>query len=295
MAPSDAIAYAAGGIILAGLSLLPFWWIALRFPKRMIRQNFLGRRLPVIGGLAVLTAGVPAGALLAIFAERLRHSTALHASLAFLIAFAGLGSLGLIDDLFGDRSAGGFRGHIGKLLKDRSVTTGLIKLVGGGIFSLLAAYSVCLDQAGGNLLAARLAIIVLYGACIALSANTFNLVDLRPGRCLTLAIVGLGCVLITASFRGGYLVADLGSDLLGAVLILLPFDRSGKIMLGDAGSNAIGAGIAVCAISVAKPWEVALLVAAMAGFQVWCESHSLSRFIESKPLLRSIDRKIGVR
>lgn len=43
------------------------------------------------------------------------------------------------------------------------------------------------------------------------------------------------------------------------------------------------------------PLVQTILVALLIVFHLWCEKHSLTKFIESHTLLRALDRKIGVR
>ena len=78
-------------------------------------------------------------------------------------------------------------------------------------------------------------------------------------------------------------------------LILYPLDASGRIMLGDTGSNAFGAVLGLSAALYFSPLWQAVVVVLLILFQVWCERHSLSRTIEASPFLRGLDRKIGVR
>ena len=62
---------------------------------------------------------------------------------AVVMAGAGvvLAVLGYLDDVRGDRRAGGFAGHVRELVHGR-ITTGLVKAVGGGVVGLLAAWGV---------------------------------------------------------------------------------------------------------------------------------------------------------
>jgi UDP-N-acetylmuramyl pentapeptide phosphotransferase/UDP-N-acetylglucosamine-1-phosphate transferase len=66
-------------------------------------------------------------------------------------------------------------------------------------------------------------------------------------------------------------------------------------MLGDTGANAFGAVLGLAGALYFSPGWQAAVVVALAAFQVWCERYSLSRTIERHPVLRRLDRKIGVR
>ena len=66
-------------------------------------------------------------------------------------------------------------------------------------------------------------------------------------------------------------------------------------MLGDTGSNAFGRGTGRGRGAVLFPVLAGCLVLLLVLFQVWCERHSLSKTIENHPVLRRLDRKIGVR
>ena len=254
-------------------------WLVRRYDLR--RPNFLGRRIPCVAGLAFVLGGeffYGSAALL----EGWRTSLA---SVYFLVT-VGFGGLGLWDDLKGDRSVGGFRGHF-RALRQGRVTTGAVKAIGGGLLSLVAGYLVTTP---GPLWAAGLAALL-----IALSANTLNLLDLRPGRCLF--GFGVGAASVFFVLLGQHAV---GAGLLlwaaaAFALVLYPLDAYGAAMLGDTGSNAFGAVLGVAGAVFFSRWEQGVLALALLLFQVWCERYSLTRLIEQTPLLRALDRKIGVR
>lgn len=268
-------------------------WLVSRYDLR--RVNFLNQRIPSVAGLAFVLGGEFFYGSQAL-ASGWQHSLA---SVYFLVTL-GFGGLGLLDDLKGDRSAGGFQGHF-QLLRSGKVTTGAVKAIGGGLLSLIAGYLV---TAPGPLWTALVAALL-----IALSANTLNLLDLRPGRCLF--GFGLGVLVFFAVLWGQH---SLPSGILlwaafAFAVILYPLDSGGVVMLGDTGANAFGAVLGVAgAIFFPSLWHhgpvlgvpvivpvQALLVAFLIAFQFWCERHSLTKFIESQPLLRALDRKIGVR
>ena len=254
-------------------------WLVRRYDLR--RLNFLGRRIPFVAGLAFVLGGEFFYACEAL-AQNWRTSLA---SVYFLVTL-GFGGLGLMDDLKGDRSAGGFRGHF-RMLRSGKLTTGAVKALGGGGLSLVAGYFITTP---GPLWAAGLAALL-----IALSANTLNLLDLRPGRCLF--GFGVGALTLLAVLLGQH-AAGAGILLWSAAafaVILYPLDAGGSVMLGDTGANAFGAVLGVAGAIFFGRWEQGIIVAALLGLQVWCERHSLTHFIESHALLRALDAKIGVR
>ena len=254
-------------------------WLVSRYDLR--RQNFLKQRIPFLAGLAFVLGGEFFYASEAL-AAGWQHSLA---SVFFLVTL-GFGGLGLLDDLKGDRSAGGFRGHF-RMLRQGKITTGAVKAIGGGLLSLVAG---CLITAPGPLWTALVA-----GLLIALSANTLNLLDLRPGRCLFGFGVGVLVIFLTLWGQHSLLSGLLLWAAAAFAVILYPLDAGGTVMLGDTGANAFGAVLGVASAIYFPVWGQLIVVVLMLAFQIWCEKHSLTKFIESHALLRALDRKIGAR
>ncbi len=254
-------------------------WFIRRY--HLQRTNFQGRRIPAVMGLAFALGGE-------FFYGAQWLMQGLHTSLAavYFLVTLGFGGLGLLDDMVGDRSVGGYRGHFQALAQGR-LTTGAAKALGGGVVSLTAGFLVTAPHWGvSSLLAAGL---------IALSANTLNLLDLRPGRCLFGFFVGTATVFFVLLGQHSLLSGLLLWVAAAFALILYPLDAWGAVMLGDTGSNAFGAVLGVAgAIFFAPLWQ-AVLVVLLILFQIWCERYSLSRVIENTPWLRGLDRKLGVR
>jgi hypothetical protein len=113
---------------------------------------------------------------------------------------------------------------------------------------------------------------------VALSANALNQLDTAPGRALK-----------------GYLLAALllrragGAARLPAVL-LLPYDLRERTMLGDAGSNALGAVLGLELVACLPARGRWMAVAAAAGLNLLGERVSLGRAIERLPVLAALDR-----
>ncbi len=253
-------------------------WLTARYDLR--RPNFRGERIPAVAGLAFVLGGVWVYAY-----EWLSDTFDPKPAAAYLIVVLGFGALGMLDDLGGDRSVGGYQGHF-RALREGRITTGAAKALGGGVVSLAAGFLLAYPSLWQWALASAL---------IALSANTLNLLDLRPGRCLFGFCCGAATILATLL---GHHAAGLGLLFyvaLAVALILYPQDAGGRVMLGDTGSNSFGATLGVAGALYFSPFWQGVVVALLVLFQAWCERHSLSQTIEAHPLLRRLDRKIGVR
>jgi Glycosyl transferase family 2 len=163
---------------------------------------------------------------------------------------AAVAALGLADDLF----SGPERGFAGHLRARR--TTGILKLVGIPLVGLAATRRV-----GGAIL-------------VGLAANALNQLDSRPGRALkAYAIAAL----------------PLRAPLLPAV-ILAPYDLHEMTMLGDSGSNALGALLGLSSVDRLAGRSRWLAIGALAGLNLLGEVRSLGDLIDRSPGLRVLDR-----
>jgi hypothetical protein len=159
-------------------------------------------------------------------------------------------ALGLADDLWSGPERG-FRAH----LRDGR-TTGVLKLLGIPLVGLIATR--------------KLSAALLVG----LTANVVNQLDTRPGRALKAYLVG--AVAVRAP--------------LGSAVLLLPYDLREKVMLGDAGSNALGAMLGLSSVSRLTGKSRWLAIGALAGLTLLGERRSLGELIEQAPGLRALDR-----
>jgi UDP-N-acetylmuramyl pentapeptide phosphotransferase/UDP-N-acetylglucosamine-1-phosphate transferase len=248
-------------------------WV-LSDPKSsgLARTNYRGRAVTLAGGPA-LAIGATAGAVVGAPGAR--------AKAAALTAGAVSGAVGFYDDIAGNRpeqkAAKGFAGHLGAL-REGTVTSGLVKIVGVGAAGLVAS-----SLLGSRHTGLRRAADVLLGAgVIAGSANLINLLDLRPGRAIKAGLVA-GAPLAVG--RGGGLAAGA----LGASGALLPADLGEDIMLGDSGANALGAllGVALAARTGTAGRFLALSV--LASLTAASERVSFTKVIADTPWLRAAD------
>ena len=267
-------------VLLAGLLFAAGGTVYVTRAYNLYRPNFQGRHIPQMAGLFFVLWGTWTYGF-----EWLHAGLGTASVAAYFLVTLCFGLLGAWDDVAGDRSVGGFGGHFRALRRGR-LTTGAAKALGGGFTALVAGGLVGWPLGGHMVLAALL---------VALSANTLNLLDTRPGRCLW----GFGAgafVLTLALWAQGSLVSGFLLYIAWATAVLLyAGDARGRWMLGDTGSNSFGAVLGVSGALFLPVWGQLLTVVLLIGFQLWCEKYSLSRVIEQNALLRRLDAQIGVR
>jgi hypothetical protein len=166
---------------------------------------------------------------------------------------APVAAVGLVDDLWSGPERG-FRAHL-----RGGATTGTLKLVAIPLWALWRTRSV-----SGAVL-------------VGLSANVLNQLDTRPGRALKAFL--LGSALLGARPRRAAAVA----------VLLAPYDLREMTMLGDAGSNALGAVLGLESVGRLTGLRRASAIGALAAVTVLGERRSLGSLIESTPGLRTLD------
>lgn len=233
---------------------------------RWDRTNHAGRSVTLLEGpVYALAAAVGAAASGA-------------PSAAGVVASLGAGAVGALDDLAGDSSSKGLKGHLGALAHGE-VTTGAIKIVGLAATGLVAT-GLADRRTDRGLLAT-----LVGGAAIAGSANLANLFDLRPGRTLKVATLGAVPLLVPLGANG----AATAAAALGAAAGTLPGDLRGESMLGDTGANAAGAMVGLALVERFGLHGRLALLALTAGLTVLSEKVSFSKVIEGNEVLRRID------
>jgi hypothetical protein len=77
--------------------------------------------------------------------------------------------------------------------------------------------------------------------------------------------------------------------LVGPALVLLPYDLRERAMLGDAGSNLIGALAGLWLVLSLSATGEAVALVALVLITVYAEFRSISAVVERNPLLRRLD------
>lgn len=276
----------AVGFVAAAVSAVAAW-VAMRdtFEQPLFaRRNYRGVDVPVGAGVlvAVVTIGV-SGAWLAL--ESLGDATPRTAQLTSSLALvcllsSGFGLLGLFDDLAAQGDDRGFTGHLRALSQGR-LTTGGLKLIVGGLLALALTSVTSLELGFWR--------VVLGGILISLAANLGNLFDRAPGRCTKVALL-CGVVLFASAGSVDRLTLTGVAVVLGAAVGLGLFDLREVLMLGDAGSNVLGA-VLGWGVVATTGWEVQLIVlVVLLALNAASERVSFSKVIAATPPLRAFDQ-----
>ncbi|MFZ0323690.1 MAG: hypothetical protein WAN48_06115 [Actinomycetes bacterium] len=192
-----------------------------------------------------------------------------------LSTVAAVAVLGAYDDLVGTTETKGLGGHLGSLRRGQ-ITSGAMKIAGMGLAGLAAGRVLRGDRGRWEQ--------VVAGAVVAGSANLVNLLDLRPGRA-TKAVA----IVAVPSQVGTGAGAALTMAPLAASLALLPGDLGERTMMGDAGSNAMGAALGCAAAAALGPRALVAVLAAEIALTLASEKVSFTSVIAATPVLREID------
>jgi UDP-GlcNAc:undecaprenyl-phosphate/decaprenyl-phosphate GlcNAc-1-phosphate transferase len=269
------------GLALSAAVALAFAGPWLRDMERtgLTRENYRGRSLAFPAGAVLVACSLVALAPLALLDDRADLDLLDPGLRRWAVYVLGVALLGLLDDALGRGAAAGaprgWRGHAEAVLSGR-FSTGAIKGVGA---LALAAYATSGLGEQDWRYVADLALLLL-------TTNLFNLLDLRPGR-----VEKAFLALLAGLCLGAWTVAplDLLGIFIGPVLVGFAFTLRERAMLGDTGSNLIGALAGISLLVVLGDDARLVALAIVAGLSLYGELRSISRTIEGVPLLRSLD------
>lgn len=265
-----AIAYASG-FALTGL----LWWATRDvFAADVFRRtNYRGHELPTAVGLLLpfATGAVVAASLLG--SDGPWWPEIAIAGRPVVLLALGVAFLGLVDDLGGVGQSGGFRGHLRALTTGR-VTTGALKLLGVPLVAVLVVPAV-----GGW------AELLREAALISLAANLANLFDRAPGRVTKVGTASF--VALVATTRAEVVVPVAG--VMGSAAALVGPDLRERLMLGDAGSNVIGAVLGLAVTVTATPAQQWIVAGVLLALNLLSEFVSFTKVIDATPPLRWLD------
>jgi hypothetical protein len=245
----------------------------------LVRTNFRGATVAFPLGAILVTAALVSLAPLAFLDDR-ADLDLLEPDLRRWITFViGVAFLGFLDDSLGrgqeEGTPRGWRGHA-QALRHGRLSTGAIKALGA---VALAAYVV---SGTGREVPGYLADVAL----LVLATNLFNLLDLRPGRAeKALILLGAGLCL------GGWTAQpiELLGIFAGPILVGAWFTLRERAMLGDTGSNLLGAVAGVWLLTSLGESGRLIALVVLAALTIFGEFRSISKVIESVPPLRWLD------
>jgi UDP-GlcNAc:undecaprenyl-phosphate/decaprenyl-phosphate GlcNAc-1-phosphate transferase len=245
----------------------------------LVRDNYRGARLAFPLGALLATAALVALAPLAFLNDR-ADLDLLDPGLRHWITYVlGVAFLGFLDDSLGQgMKAGaprGWRGHA-RALREGRLSTGAIKAIGA---LALAAYVVSGRGLESFEYLADVALLIL-------ATNLFNLIDLRPGRAEK-ALVLLGIGLCIGAWTAEPL--ELLGIFVGPVLVGAWFTLRERAMLGDTGSNLIGAIGGVWLLTTLDETGRLIALGIVVAITVYGELGSISKAVDRLPPLRSLD------
>jgi UDP-GlcNAc:undecaprenyl-phosphate GlcNAc-1-phosphate transferase len=270
-------------LIFAGIAIEAFFitWLIVPVVRGMlvdagfVRLNYRKEEIPLAMGLVFFLS-----ALIVVTFCRVFNLMGPNAYI-FLFAIGAMGFFGLIDDVFGTRQASGLKGHFNKLFIEREMSTGALKALVGGMIGLMVSIEYA-EGTGIN----KIAFLVMNTLIIALSTNTINLLDLRPGRAgKSFFVLSLFIVAVGADRYQLMYLAVMG----GSLAAFLPFDLKANAMMGDTGSNMLGMTIGFLAVyNLALPVKLAFFLFLLV-FHLVTEKYSLTSIIEKNRVLNYLD------
>jgi UDP-GlcNAc:undecaprenyl-phosphate/decaprenyl-phosphate GlcNAc-1-phosphate transferase len=192
----------------------------------------------------------------------------------WLVFLAGVGALGLLDDLAAGAPRG-LRGHARAAVRG-GLSTGAIKAVGTLV---LAIWTLSGHELGAPEYVAAAGVLTL-------SAHLGNLLDTRPGRtekalALIAALVCLGSWSLTP--------LEPIAALLGAVAVCAWLTLGERAMLGDSGASLIGGMIGVLLVTTLSAAALWISLAVLISISLYGEFRSISSVIDRVPLLARLD------
>ncbi|MBI5309784.1 MAG: hypothetical protein HZB14_01955 [Actinobacteria bacterium] len=255
------------------------------FEAGWVRRNYAGREVPVPSGMLIPLAAF--GALgVAAPLDRLVDDDVLGGPglAGAMLYVVGVCLLGVIDDLIGTpaieeglgrKDPRGLRGHA-RAVVGGGFSTGAVKAIGA---LGLAAFAVGLIVPGDWEYLLAIALVVV-------TTNLFNLLDLRPGRALKVFFV-----LVAGLAIASWTLAPLWTMgvFVGSLPVLAYYDLGERGMMGDTGSNAVGAIAGLWMVLVLDTTGQAIALAVVFLITLYGEFRSISRLIDRTPVLRFID------
>lgn len=240
------------------------------FRSNIVCENFEFVKIPTSMGLVfVFVQVITLGILDILFGLNDNFN------LVYLLGFIFIGMIGLLDDLIGEKTIKGLRGHI-KALFDGILTTGAIKAILGFFISFIVSFYI--SNAIKDL--------IINSLLIGLFTNFINLFDLRPGRAIKVFVIFSLMFVGFSKFKDkNYIMYSF----FGIIIPYIKFDLKAMAMMGDVGSNILGFTLGIfAAVSFSLALRMTILIILLI-FHFMAEKVSFSKIIDNNTFLKYID------
>lgn len=288
------------GSLILGIAFLLGMMPVLR-SAALKRRNYAGVELPTAAGLVFVLVMITTWLIVEVLFRYRESSIVLnnyHSGITvFSILVIGFGLFGFIDDALDASGGGGFRRHLARAFKGE-ITTGMLKALGGCMVALLVTAKISLYWGVSTL---NVFVWLMNAALVALTANLFNLVDLRPGRAIKV-FIPLAALTVGLTIRYEILSVAPGIEVrpiqvfvapilcvVAVALVLFPGDLREKFMVGDAGSNVLGATVGLGLVLGTPPWWRLGVLISVIALTILSEKYSFSAAIERNRVLNYLD------
>lgn len=249
--------------------IMPYIKQMLEVPGAL-KKNYLGEWISTGMGIGLLLP-VLAGSIVLMYIEGADVRLILPVTLGISV----MSLAGIVDDLLGDGDTKGLKGHFSCLFGGK-LTTGGFKALVGGMTAVMVSVPISARFLEGFL---NCIIVMLF-------TNLINLLDLRPGRAIKTFFLAWGVTFLMPAFREHWYVLY---PLAGGLAAYLPYEMGRKGMLGDAGSNGVGAALGIYYCLGTGLVQKALIVTVLVLLHIAAEKFSFTKFINRNRILRYID------
>lgn len=232
--------------------------------------NFKGERIPNAMGIVFIFSQVMTiGIIQIIFGFKDNFH------FIYLFGFVFIGFIGLLDDLIGDKTVKGLKGHIKSFLKGKLTTGGVKAFLGLFISFIVSSY-----------ISYNFLDFILNGLIIGLFTNLINLFDLRPGRA-TKVFVAISLILLCFKILryNNYIILSI----YGILIPYIVLDLKGKVMMGDTGSNVLGYTLGAYYTVNFEIYSRVTVLIILILFHILAEKVSFSQVIDNNKILKYID------
>ncbi len=250
----------------------------LIYEAGFLKPNFREEKIPAIAGV-LFVALLPLITMVNMLFSVNPHPD----SILFLCIVLGMGFMGLLDDQMGNHNSKGFKGHFLALFSSRKLTSGGFKAIFGALLALIFSIGAVFPIQSAWWPWELFLNFILMG----LATNMINLFDLRPGRAGKIYLATFIIIMAFSKNLENYF--GLFLPIIAILLYYLPFDLRAEVMMGDVGSNLLGATLGMMMVWMLSDFAKIVSLVVMLALQFSAEKVSFTKIIERNGFLRYID------